>query len=1172
MRDNQKKNKKTGTTGKKAAFSEFSAGKKSVKEKKSKELNRKKKSKTGEEKYRDDYLWEEDYAYDDYEAGEDYDENYDDYYDEDDDYEESFEEYEPVTKSGRVKRRDSSDNYKYEEEYYEEEDAGDYYDSEDYYDSGDYYDSKSYGDYDDFGDRRASSDRVKSAGKKSAKQTGKKTSSKGKKTSAGKSGGKTAASSRKKKKQTGNVIVDFLTHMNAMDRVVAATGAIVLIAAMVTGGIYSSARTVQAQVAAMAEIGEQLEQVGIAGEDVFVAVADARLAGQEAAAASEDTEYEEKELDTSVSIGLKLSSIQKDLKIKFTNKNTGKLIPRVSFSVDIKGPENLSKTDDDQDGIIYLKDITPGEYTVTVTGPEEIDGSKVAGIEGAVTVKASPDYKKVDVSDEVKTESEINAAKEDTQVALPEESTLKDTVEWVESTKTPIGDSKESYEEVKKADIPDPGASASADFVRLAGKLPAIETEDLLLAQNNKDTRDVSGNDGTEEGGGDNGEGGETGGGETEGGGETGDGGNTENPDPSLKSISLSQSSLSLKEGESSTLSYTLDPSDYQGSPSWSSDNESVASVSGGTVTAHKAGTAKITVSLDGKSASCTVTVSSTEKKLESISISTKEAAVTQGDSIQLSVSATPGDASGLKFAWSSDNSGVAEVDQNGKVTGKSAGTANITVTATDSQGTKLTQSCKVTVSKKKEALTVSLSNFEMVAGTTKNWKDLPVKTTGEVGSVSITVNGGSSVASNGKTYVKVSGENIQALRSIKDVKVKITVKGTGQNNGESSSAEAVLTVVAAGVDEVVLSQTSATLKVGETLQLTAKVGTSGYTGVIWESKDPSIASVDDHGNGLVKALKPGKTQIIAHSSEVMEKTAVCEITVVSDKDLSGLLKDKDGNQLYYKDSKGNYIEAKQEDYYKYDVFYRKKDATEYKYTGWQTLDGKTYFFDKNGNKVTGDQVIQGMKYSFDSDGVLKQSSGIMGIDVSKHNGNIDWNAVRDSGVNFVIIRCGYRGSATGALVIDPKFKANIQGATAAGLKVGVYFFSQAVNEAEAIEEASMALDLIKGYKISYPVFIDVEASNGRGDTISSAQRTAVVDAFCKTIQNGGYTPGIYANRSWLTGKMNMGSLNKYKVWYAQYAASPTYTGRFDMWQYSSRGRISGISGNVDLNISYLGY
>ncbi len=138
---------------------------------------------------------------------------------------------------------------------------------------------------------------------------------------------------------------------------------------------------------------------------------------------------------------------------------------------------------------------------------------------------------------------------------------------------------------------------------------------------------------------------------------------------------------------------------------------------------------------------------------------------------------------------------------------------------------------------------------------------------------------------------------------------------------------------------------------------------------------------------------------------------------------------------------------------------------------------------------------------------------------------------------------------------------------------MGIYFFTQAVNEVEAVEEASMVLDLIKGYNISYPVFADVESSGGRADGISSAARTGAVNAFCKTIQNGGYKAGVYANKTWFTSKMNAPSLSGYKIWLAQYAAAPTYTAtRHDLWQYTSKGKVSGISGNVDMNISYLGY
>ena len=291
--------------------------------------------------------------------------------------------------------------------------------------------------------------------------------------------------------------------------------------------------------------------------------------------------------------------------------------------------------------------------------------------------------------------------------------------------------------------------------------------------------------------------------------------------------------------------------------------------------------------------------------------------------------------------------------------------------------------------------------------------------------------------------------------------------------------------------------------------------------------------------------------------------------------DTTTTLKSISGEVLYVKGSDGKFREAKYADYYTTKEFYRKKSTTtgEYRYTGWQVLDGVTYFFDKNGNKVTGEQVILGAKYSFNSDGSLNKSSGSFGIDVSKWNGNIDWNAVKNSGVSYVIIRCGYRGSTTGALIEDPKYRANIQGALGAGIKVGIYFFTQAVNEVEAVEEASMVLGLVKGYNITFPIFLDVEASGGRADGISASTRTAVCKAFCQTIQNSGYKAGIYANKTWFNEKIETPSLTSYKIWLAQYAAAPSYSRtKYDMWQYSSSGSVPGISGSVDMNTSYMGY
>ena len=253
-------------------------------------------------------------------------------------------------------------------------------------------------------------------------------------------------------------------------------------------------------------------------------------------------------------------------------------------------------------------------------------------------------------------------------------------------------------------------------------------------------------------------------------------------------------------------------------------------------------------------------------------------------------------------------------------------------------------------------------------------------------------------------------------------------------------------------------------------------------------------------------------------------------------------------------------------------MFYRKKAAaaaaaaaaassekTAVRYTGWQTIGGLTYYYDKDGNKVTGDQVIGGTSYHFSSDGVLDASNTNLCIDVSTWNGTINWSQAKSSGVSYAIIRCGYRGSSKGALVEDPSFRTNMAGAQAAGIRTGVYFFSQATTEAEAVEEASMVLDLVSGYSLSLPIFLDVETSGGRGDAISVGMRTKCIQAFCRTITNAGYSAGVYANTNWLTEKINTSQLTSYHIWMAQYAASPTYQStRYDIWQYTKTGRVYG--------------
>ena len=652
--------------------------------------------------------------------------------------------------------------------------------------------------------------------------------------------------------------------MGVMDKVILGTGAAVLVMALVTGSVYVSSRVVEGQVADFASVGSQLDGINVIGERGLLAVADAELARMAAAEAvqvqetEQPKEYQEAEYGRNITVSLNLTSVQKDLKIKFINQANGKLISNVPFAVTVTGPDGKSVvwSDDDMDGIIYKKDITPGSYTVVMEtlSDEKYSDYNISSDPQKVEVKKDIDYKKVDVSNEIKKESEVNAAKEDTkQNVTVVESSLPDTVDWLESK---VIDA--TYNEVSKSAIPDPVTLASAGSLTGVAEIKTT----------------VSG----------------------------------ANPPLTLQGI-------------------TLDKPD---------------------VTVFSADTAVVNATLSGAAA--------TDPAVSAVSADTNVAAVSA-----LGTTVT--------------------------VTGVNPGSTVVTVVYTENE---------ITVTE----------NFT------------------------------------------------------------VTVKS--------------------------------------------------------HPRDDRVTK----------------------------------------------LKDANGSQLYVLED-GAYREAVYADYYTADKFFVRGDS---RYSGWQTLDGKVYYFDANGEKVTGEQVIQGAKYNFASDGSLVTGSGDMGIDVSKWNGNIDWAAVSNSGVSYVIIRCGYRGSSQGKLIEDPKFTANIQGATAAGLKVGVYFFTQAVDEVEAVEEASMVLEQIRGYKISYPVFLDVEPSGGRADSIDRATRTAVCRAFCETIQDAGYTAGVYANKTWLTSKLNAGELSSYKIWLAQYAASPTYTGKYDLWQYKSSGSVSGIKGKVDMNLSYLGY
>lgn len=196
---------------------------------------------------------------------------------------------------------------------------------------------------------------------------------------------------------------------------------------------------------------------------------------------------------------------------------------------------------------------------------------------------------------------------------------------------------------------------------------------------------------------------------------------------------------------------------------------------------------------------------------------------------------------------------------------------------------------------------------------------------------------------------------------------------------------------------------------------------------------------------------------------------------------------------------------------------------------------------------------------------------GVPGIDVSSYQGDIDWKAVKEAGVEFAMIRVGYRGYVTGELDLDDCFEDNIQGALDAGIQVGVYFFSQALNEEEAVEEAEFVLAQIQDYDVSYPVVFDWEEmeTQARTDEMNMLYLTSCALAFCQTVEEAGYTAGVYFNQVYGYQQLNLPSIQDYIFWLAQYEDAPTFVYDFQMWQYTNEGTVPGIEGPVDMNISF---
>ena len=214
-------------------------------------------------------------------------------------------------------------------------------------------------------------------------------------------------------------------------------------------------------------------------------------------------------------------------------------------------------------------------------------------------------------------------------------------------------------------------------------------------------------------------------------------------------------------------------------------------------------------------------------------------------------------------------------------------------------------------------------------------------------------------------------------------------------------------------------------------------------------------------------------------------------------------------------------------------------------------------------------QVLESGEIQYVEDG---QVTSYKGIDVSRFQGKIDWNAVAADGVTFAFIRVGNRGYGSGAMLEDDNFVRNIKGATAAGIKVGVYYFSQAITEEEAVEEANFVLDKIAPYQVECPIVCDLEmiaGDEGRADSLTSEQRTQMIKTFCDTIANAGYKPMVYMNLELATIRIDLESLEGYDKWFAYYNPNFYFPYEYKVWQYSEKGTVAGVPEPVDMNICF---
>lgn len=247
------------------------------------------------------------------------------------------------------------------------------------------------------------------------------------------------------------------------------------------------------------------------------------------------------------------------------------------------------------------------------------------------------------------------------------------------------------------------------------------------------------------------------------------------------------------------------------------------------------------------------------------------------------------------------------------------------------------------------------------------------------------------------------------------------------------------------------------------------------------------------------------------------------------------------------------------------------EEITNFYYPKRELLPGQIL---KNSYNQDGFRIDDGFMAYFDEDG---KKISHLGVDVSYHQPEIDWDELVTSPVEFIMLRCGYRGHSEGGLIEDEKFREYAAKANEYGLDMGVYFFTQALNETEAIAEADFVISLLSEYDLQYPVAFDTEYvadKSARTNTveITPEERSKICIAFCERVREAGYYPIIYASENWMRRQLDLTMLTDYDFWAPQYLDKNDFLFDFTIWQYTDTGAIPGIKGEVDLDISMVDY